>query len=81
MGHITCLGPIDVHVLLICVNDRVAVQCSWHYIDKLSNDTVPNHTFIYNQSAAITKLYLFTNELTLRDYFRCFRSKNVRPHV
>jgi len=30
------------------VKSHRAVQ--WHYIDKLSNDTVPNHVFIYNQS-------------------------------
>jgi len=32
------------------MRDR-AVQ--WHYIDKLSNDTVPKHTFIYRQSQAL----------------------------
>jgi len=32
-----CLGKYEV--------GHGAVQ--WHYIDKLSNDTVPNHTFIY----------------------------------
>jgi len=34
-----------------------AVQ--WHYIDELSNDTVPNHTFIYNQSPS--SIYLQSN--------------------
>jgi len=46
----------------------MAVQ--WHYIIKLINDTVPNHIL-----QPITKLYLFTIELKLRDDFRCFRVK------
>jgi len=54
---------------LLCCDRYRAVQ--WHYIDQLSNDTVPNHTFLQ----PTTKLYLFTNELKLRDDFRCFRSK------
>jgi len=41
-----------------------AVQ--WHYIDKLSNDTVPNHILITTNHQA----YLFTIELKLRDDFR-----------
>jgi len=50
-----------------------AVQ--WHYIDKLSNDTVPNHTFI-----TITKLYLFTNRTKITGWFPVLNSAK-KVHV
>jgi len=53
-------------------NNR-AVQ--WQYIDKLSNETVPNHTFITTNQLASSNLDLFKIELKLRDDFRSFRSK------
>jgi len=46
----------------------------WHYIDKLSNDTVPNYTYITTNHQA-----LFTVELKLRDDFRCFRTFSTVP--
>jgi len=48
--------------------DYKAVQ--WHFIDKLSNDSVESLLL-----QPITKFYLFTIELKLRDDFRRFRSK------
>jgi len=40
------------------VNVHRAVQ--WHYIDELSNDTGPYHTFIYDQSPS--SIYLQSNQ-------------------
>jgi len=53
----------------------------WHYIDKLSNETVPIHTLLQLILGLqpITKLYLFTIEIKLRDDFRCFRTFSTVP--
>jgi len=57
---------------LTCQKFRIARHVQRHLWYKLSNDTVPNHILLFQP---ITKLYLFTNELKLRDDFRYFRSK------
>jgi len=36
-----------------CVCGCVCVAVQWHYVDKLSNDTVPNHTFITTNRQAL----------------------------
>jgi len=46
-----------------------AVQ--WHYIDKLSNYTVPNHTFITTYHQA---LFIY-NQTKIMDDFQCFCSE------
>jgi len=57
------------------VRDYRAVQ--WHYIDKLSNDTVPNHTFITTNHQA---LFIYNrNKITER--FPALPLKNVLSHV
>jgi len=49
----------------------IIIVPQWHYIDELSNDSVESYFYLQ----PITKLYLLTIELKLRDDFRCFRSK------
>jgi len=49
----------------------------WHYIDKLSNYTVPNHTLITTNYRA---LFIY-NRTKIAGWFPVFPLKNVLPHV
>jgi len=54
---------------IICFHRAV----QWHYIDKHTNDTVPNHNLLQ----PITKLYL----TKIMGWFPVLPLKNVLPHV
>jgi len=58
-----------------CVGVHRAVQC--HNIDKLSNDTVPNHTFITTNHQA---LFIY-NQTKISGRFPVLPLKNVFSHV
>jgi len=52
-----------------------AVQ--WHYVEKLSNDTVPNHTLITTNNQA---LFIY-NRTKIAGWFPVLSLKIVLPHV
>jgi len=49
----------------------------WHCIEKLSNDTVPNHNLITTNHQA---LFIY-NRTKIAGWFPVFPLKNVFPHV
>jgi len=61
MYRVRSLVDIDLDLTLYSRLPRTVINraVQWHYIDKLSNSTVLNHTLLQ----PVTKLYLFTNEL------------------
>jgi len=78
-----CFSPWDAMLVTVELNARYlrvsdqfynrAVQ--WHYIDKLSNDTVPNSTFITTNHRA---LFIY-NRTKITGRFRWFRTFSTVP--